>query len=470
MSRASLPKFDRAHVLVAGDVMIDRYWIGEVSRISPEAPVPVVEVGKHEDRPGGAANVACNLAGLGAAVTLVGLVGRDAAADALRCMLARLGVYCSFAETGTEPTILKLRVLARNQQLIRLDMERAFSGSEAAEVARLAAQAMERADALVLSDYGKNTLSDIPGLIAQAKGRPVLADPKGTDFSRYRGVFLLKPNLAEFEAVAGRCNSLDEIVARGRDMVRTLDLRHLLITCGQKGMVLISANGTAERFPARAREVYDVTGAGDTVIAVLAAAIAAGEEVAPAVALANLAAGIVVGKVGTARVNREELARASGEAQRADSLSALLDDVARARKNGERIVFTNGCFDILHAGHVHYLQQARALGDRLIVAVNSDESVRRLKGGGRPCNTLDKRMKVLAALRPVDWVVPFSEDTPERLLRIIRPDVLVKGGDYSIDRIKGADFVRSYGGEVRVVDYLPGNSTTALLEELARPA
>lgn len=470
--KINLPQFDRARVLVVGDVMLDRYWIGDVARISPEAPVPVVEVGRHEDRPGGAANVAMNLARLGARVSLVGLVGHDPTAEELRTRLEAAGIRCALVETVDEPTILKLRVIARNQQLIRLDMERPFTESRSAEIDSATGRMIADADVLVLSDYGKNTLADIQGLIGLARkhGKPVLVDPKGTDFTRYAGVTILKPNLSEFEAVAGRCAGEDDLIAKGRQLVDRLDIGNLLITRGRHGMTLIGADGDVLQFPARAKEVYDVTGAGDTVVAVLAAAIAAGETMADAITLANLAAGIVVGKLGTATVTRSELRRAVSEARGirpgVTTVDELLEDIAEARANGSRIVFTNGCFDILHAGHVRYLEEARALGDRLIVGVNSDASVRRLKGAERPYNTLDRRMTVLSALQAVDWVVPFDDDTPNRLLEAIRPDVLTKGGDYDIDQVVGAEIVTAYGGEVRVLAHERDLSTTAIIRAI----
>ncbi len=472
MKRLAIPQFDRARVLVIGDVMLDRYWSGDVARISPEAPVPVVEIARNEERAGGAANVAVNLAALGATVGLVGLVGRDANADILARLLSGSGVQCNLVVSEDEPTIVKLRVLSRNQQLIRLDMEKPFTRDHAGAIAAAARQDLAQADVLILSDYGKNTLSDLAGLIALADGRPVLVDPKGTDFSRYFGVTVLKPNRAEFEAVVGKCADENELVTRGKALVRELSLGYLLLTLGPGGMLLISSDGNVESFPAQAREVYDVTGAGDTVISTLAAAISSGLDMVSATALANLAAGIVVRKLGTASVSAAELAREASQAPASRfgvlSETELLGEIAAARNDGARIVFTNGCFDILHAGHARYLEQAKGLGDRLVVAVNTDESVRRLKGPERPHHDLAARMELLAALRPVDWVVPFGEDTPERLLRLVRPDVLVKGGDYSPEKIVGSSFVQAYGGEVRVLDYVEGYSTTAALASLRR--
>lgn len=469
--KLSMPRYDQAAVLVVGDVMLDRYWHGGTSRISPEAPVPVVKVEQIEDRPGGAANVALNIAALGAPAVLVGVTGDDEAALSLRNSLAAAGVQAHFQQIAEQPTIVKLRVLSRHQQLLRMDFEEHFRTNAtalAADVERL----LSGIKVLVLSDYGKGALQNHQALIqlARAKGIAVLADPKGKDFSIYRGASLITPNLSEFETIVGHCRDEAELVAKGDALMRELELGALLVTRGEHGMTLLRPEQAPLHLPARAREVFDVTGAGDTVISTLAASIAAGEELPQAVALANLAAGIVVAKLGTAAISAPELRRAvqreEGSERGVVSLDQLLLALEDARAHGEKIVFTNGCFDILHAGHVSYLEQARAEGDRLVLAVNDDASVSRLKGPGRPINAVDRRMAVLAGLGAVDWVVSFSEDTPENLLRAVKPDVLVKGGDYGIDGVVGADFVRAYGGEVRVLGLVENSSTTAIVEKI----
>lgn len=470
--KINMPRFDQAQVLVVGDLMLDRYWHGPTSRISPEAPVPVVKVDQQEDRPGGAANVALNVTALGAGISLVGLVGQDDAGQALKEQLGSARVNCVFSSTDQEPTITKLRVISRQQQLIRLDFEEAFSQDYSERVLDAAQPLLENVGVLVLSDYGKGTLSDCQSLITAAKqqGVPVLVDPKGSDFSRYRGATLLTPNLSEFETIVGPCESEEELVRKGQELAESLQLDALLITRSEKGMTLIQAGKDELHFPARAREVFDVTGAGDTVISTLAASLAAGEELANAVALSNIAASIVVGKLGTAAISAPELRRAVSKDQGAErgvvTEEQLLVALSDARAAGESIVFTNGCFDILHAGHVGYLEQARAQGDRLVLAINSDESVSRLKGPGRPINPVERRMRVLSGLEAVDWVLYFTEDTPERLLEVIRPDVLVKGGDYGIEGVVGGEFVRSYGGEVKVLSFLDNCSTTAIVEKI----
>lgn len=467
----SFPPFDRAPVLVVGDVMLDRYWYGSTSRISPEAPVPVVKVTRTEDRPGGAANVALNIAALGAQARLIGVTGQDEAAAALAEQLYSVGVQTDFQQVAGQPTIVKLRAMSRQQQLLRLDFEEAFR-VDADALLQQVKQQLGNVRVMVLSDYGKGSLVNHQQLIraAREQGVLVLADPKGSDFSIYTGATLLTPNLAEFEAVAGRCADEQQLLERGLAMLQELQLEALLITRGEQGMTLLRAGQPALHLPARAREVYDVTGAGDTVISTLATALAAGEELPEAMHLANVAAGIVVGKLGTATVSAPELRRAvQGELRHGRGmlgLQQLQAAVADAKARGERVVFTNGCFDILHAGHVHYLEQARELGDRLIVAINDDASVTALKGPGRPINSVDRRMAVLAGLGAVDWVTSFAEDTPIPLLELLQPDVLVKGGDYGVDGVVGGDIVRAYGGEVRVLGLVENSSTTAIVEKI----
>jgi len=468
----TVPRFDTANVLVVGDVMLDRYWHGGTSRISPEAPVPVIKVDNIEDRPGGAGNVALNIAALGASVSLFGLTGPDEAGAALAVRLRGAHVDCHFHVVPDHPTITKLRVVSRNQQLLRMDFEQPFAATAAAELSRLAQQGLTNCKVVILSDYAKGALVDPQPLIraARAAGVPVLVDPKGSDFERYRNATLLTPNLNEFETIVGRCADERELVTKGQALMQQLQLDALLITRGEHGMTLLQPGQSELHLPAQAREVFDVTGAGDTVISVLAAALAAGEPLPNAVSLANLAAGIVVGKLGTAVVSAIELRRAvqraQGRSRGTMNLEQLRTAVEEAHLSGEKIVFTNGCFDILHAGHVGYLQQARALGDRLIVAINDDASVTRLKGPGRPINAVDRRMAVLAGLEAVDWVISFDGDTPEQLLRELQPDILVKGGDYTKEQVVGWQIVEGYGGAVRVLSFFDDCSTTAIVKKI----
>lgn len=469
-----LPDFGAARVLVIGDLMLDRYWYGPAARISPEAPVPVVRVETVEERPGGAGNVALNVAALGGQARLLGLTGDDRDADTLREYLTLRGVDCRLFAVPGSRTVTKHRIISRQQQLIRLDVEDGFNGFDRAPLHAAFERALEACDVVVLSDYGKGTLRELRRLIVPARlaGKPVLVDPKGTDFERYRDASIITPNQCEFEAVVGPCRSQAELELKGETLRRRLNLEALLITRSEQGVSLLVRGADPQHLSTRSREVYDVTGAGDTVIAVLAAALAAGQSWPGATALANLAAGVVVGKLGTASASVEELQAAMFAHEPLPrgvvSPEALLGLRARARALGERVVMTNGCFDILHAGHAAYLAQARALGRRLIVAVNDDASVRRLKGADRPVNSLEHRVAVLAALESVDWVVPFSGDTPDALVRALRPDVLVKGGDYHPEAIAGGDWVREAGGEVVVLDYLEGCSTSALLAAIRK--
>lgn len=470
----ALPDYNRARVLVVGDVMLDRYWHGPARRISPEAPVPVVKVEQQEQRAGGAANVALNIASLGGHATLLGLVGDDEAANALEASLRGLKVTTALERHPTLPTITKLRVLASHQQLLRLDFEESFHDADPAPLQQRFEALLDGISVVVVSDYDKGTLAGVRGLIqaARARGIAVLVDPKGKEFDKYSGATLLTPNMGEFEAVVGRCRDDVELAAKGHALREKLHLDALLVTRGEHGMTLLTRDGGEFHQPTRAREVFDVTGAGDTVIATLAASLAAGSELPVACALANAAAGVVVGKLGTSTVSPLELAAAVGGALESGfgvvGEEQLLLAVTMAKARGEKVVMTNGCFDILHAGHVAYLNEARKLGDRLIVAVNDDDSVRRLKGDGRPVNPVDRRMSVLAGLQAVDWVVPFGEDTPARLIGRVLPDLLVKGGDYQPDQIAGADAVWANGGEVRVLRFLDGCSTTEIINAIRR--
>lgn len=456
-------------VLVVGDVILDRYWHGSARRISPEAPVPVVRVEEVVERVGGAANVAANVAALGAQARLCGVVGDDADGHALTTLCADQGITASLVRSAHQPTIVKLRVVSQHQQLVRLDFERAPHAADARAVVAAVAALLTDSDVVVLSDYAKGALGAIGEVIelARAAGKPVVVDPKGTDFARYAGATILTPNLHEFEAVVGPCADDTVLERRARELIANHALGAVLVTRGEQGMTLVTADGGRHHVAARAQDVFDVTGAGDTVCGVLATVLAGGLPLPLAVECANAAAGLVVGKFGAATVGAAELAAAltpSASVRRgALTHDELIEACAAARGRGERLVMTNGCFDLLHAGHVRYLEAARALGDRLIVAVNDDSSVAALKGRGRPLNPLDARMCVLAALACVDWVVAFGGETPRDLIAEVLPDVLVKGGDYRIDDIAGAAEVRAAGGEVLTLEYHAGHSTSGLV-------
>jgi len=468
-----LPNYSAGRVLVIGDLMLDRYWHGSTSRISPEAPVPVVHVKEDEQRAGGAGNVALNIAALGGKVSVMGFVGKDEQADSLKALLEQAGVLCVFEALEHYPTITKLRVISRHQQLIRLDFEDGFHRVDNESLLHQYHAEMMQANVIVLSDYDKGTLENVEQFIALAKklDKPVLIDPKGTDFSIYKHATLITPNLSEFEAVVGRCNDQQQLVEKGGNLLQEMDFQALLVTQGEQGMTLLTRGDAPLHLPTHAREVFDVTGAGDTVISVLAASLAAKQTLAEATVLANMGAGIVVGKLGTATVNTEELEYAlQGQRAHHRGVGTLIDielAMRSAKAEGEKIVLTNGCFDILHPGHIRYLQQAKALGDRLVILVNTDESVKRLKGPERPVNDLSYRMEMLAALECVDWVLPFDNDTPKDEIDRLLPDILAKGGDYTdITTIAGHESVLANGGEVKVLSLFEGHSTTSIIESI----
>lgn len=467
-----MQNFIHAKVMIVGDVMLDDYWEGDAKRISPEAPVPVVQVQKQYQKAGGAANVALNITALKGQACLLGLIGRDAAGAELKSILDKEGVVAHLQELDAIQTIRKLRIISQHHQLIRADFESDLASVDKAAFYALYLAALEKVNVVILSDYGKGTLSDSQALIqaARAAGKTILIDPKGNDFKIYHNASILTPNYKEFEDVVGKCKSETEIASKAADVVKTYALDALLITRGADGMSLFLKNGNALHIPTRAQEVFDVTGAGDTVIGVLGMALSAGHDLETAVNLANTAAGIVVGKMGTATITPFELHQAiqassglPGGVVDEPTLKQLVND---ARHKGEVVVMTNGCFDILHAGHVDYLTAAKKLGDRLVVAVNTDESVRSLKGDARPINPLEDRMKLLASLEAVDWVVPFHESTPARLIEEVLPQVLVKGADYQIHEIAGSDVILRHGGQVKTIPLTPGRSTTDTIAKI----
>jgi D-beta-D-heptose 7-phosphate kinase/D-beta-D-heptose 1-phosphate adenosyltransferase len=467
-------------LLVLGDVMLDKYIWGEVGRISPEAPVPVVRAMHQSEQPGGAANVAMNAAKLGARISLLGFTGGDADERLLTASLEANGgdrIEAAFVACDGYPTITKTRIVGGRQQMLRVDSERLGARPEA-DHDRLLARVKEelpRCHAVVLSDYAKGVLAPAlcQAVIGEARrlGVPVLVDPKTADFSRYRGATTICPNLGEL-AVASReeAGNLEAMLAAGERMVGEFDLEYLTATLSEKGIAVIRP-GNRFVAPAVARQVFDVSGAGDTVIAVLALCLASGLAIEPAVQLANIAAGIVVGKVGTVPVEKHELlaALAPDIALHAQDKVLTREELVRRvavwRANGERVVFTNGCFDLLHVGHIQVLEESRRLGDRLIVAINSDASVSCLKGPSRPVVEENARARVLAALAAVDAVAIFGEATPLELIVATKPDVIVKGGDYNEDTVVGAKEVKSWGGKVAIVPIVEGHSTTRLIQK-----
>ena len=464
-----------ARVLVVGDVMLDRYIWGNVERISPEAPVPIVHASHRNERPGGAANVAMNIAGLGAKAVLFGLAGQDPDCIQLQDLLRDAGVESQLTQVPSHPTIAKLRILSGRQQMLRLDTEQVAGYPREAydSLIAKAEKAMANADSVVLSDYAKGCLTeDICQRVIQAanrRGIPVLVDPKHRDFSRYRGATTICPNLQELSAVLGiPPGETDALLAAGQKLVPQLQLSYLTATLSEKGIAVLREESRWIA-PALARQVFDVSGAGDTVIATLALAVASKLQIETAVQLANIAAGIVVGKVGTVPVSRDELLTnltpeiELAAVEKVLRLESLKVRIAAWRSSGQSIVFTNGCFDLLHIGHITLLEDARREGDKLVVAINSDESVRNLKGPTRPIVGERERGRILAALAAVDAVIVFNEATPLRLISELKPDVIVKGGDYNPDAVVGAAEVRSWGGRVKIVPTVEGFSTTKLI-------
>ena len=470
--------FSRVKVLVVGDLMLDRYILGEVDRISPEAPVPVLRHAQRYDRPGGAANVAMNLAGLGCQALLAGFWGSDIEQRELSAALETAKIDTAGVVSTALPTISKTRILGRMQQLLRLDIESRESPA-AVDRQRLqerVEQLIPKVHAVVLSDYAKGALSAelCEAVIRTARqvGIPVLADPKSPDFSKYSGATTVCPNLNELAAATGvSAHELEALLAAGEDQRREHDLKFLTVTMSEKGIRVLSDAGTYHS-PARAREVYDVSGAGDTVIATLAACMAAGLKNETAVELANLAAGIVVAKVGTVPIARHELVAALTPSSGISGAEKILDGdrltqrIKEWRAAGETIVFTNGCFDLLHVGHITLLEDCRRFGSKLVLGLNSDDSIRRLKGPSRPIVGDRERSRVMAALAAVDAVVLFEEDTPLELIRTVKPDVLVKGGDYIAENVVGYEDVTARGGRVEIVPTVEGFSTSNIVRKL----
>jgi D-beta-D-heptose 7-phosphate kinase/D-beta-D-heptose 1-phosphate adenosyltransferase len=470
---------DQIRCLVIGDLMLDEYLWGKADRISPEAPVQVVDVIREELRLGGAGNVVHNLAALGAQVSVCSVVGDDQNGREL------LGQFChhhidtrAVFQDPDRRTSRKTRVVAAHQQIVRIDRESREALPVAVEQQLclwIAAHAHEYA-VIVLSDYNKGVLT--PAVIASVisaavqAGIPVLVDPKGTDFTRYSGATLLTPNRKEAEAASGISITDTASLARAAAIIMSATgLQHLLITRSEEGMSLFSKGGEIIHIPTVAREVFDVSGAGDTVLATLAVGIASGFSMAESARLANVAAGIAVGKLGTSIVTPQEIIDTVSLAHKDShtkikSLDVLTPLIAAEKNRGKRIVFTNGCFDLLHAGHVKYLQKARSLGDLLVLGLNSDASVRRLKGPKRPLIDQDERAHLLAALDCIDYVIIFDEDTPLELITALKPHILAKGGDYSLDGVVGRDVVETYGGRVELITFVDGKSTTNIIERI----
>ena len=466
-----------AKVMVLGDSMLDAYIVGAVDRISPEAPVPVVRQARTREAVGGAANVAANVRSLGGSAHLVTCIGADPEGKRLAALLASAGVQSSFIDLAPRPTTLKTRFASGQQQLLRLDREDAGAISAAAEehTIEVLTEGLERCALLVISDYSKGMLTDRvlrqAISLAERRGVPTFIDPKRRDFSIYRGATVLKPNRKELEAATGLPVQSDAQVGRAAAAAAKLTGATILVTRSESGMSLVRPDGSSVHMPTHAREVFDVTGAGDTVMATLAVGVAAGFPLEEAMAFANLAGGVAVSRHGTAQVTAAEVEAERGlvadEQPAGRGARVSLDDAVRQRqmwkRQGLMVGFTNGCFDLLHPGHIALLRGAAQACDRLIVGLNSDASVRRLKGKDRPVQDIDARATVMGAIEPVDLVVVFEEDTPAETIARLVPDVLVKGADYKVDDIVGADTVRAAGGRVLTVDLVAGQSTTKLI-------
>lgn len=448
-------KLANKNILVIGDAMLDQYWHGDCQRISPEAPVPIVKITNEEFRAGGAANVALNIAKLGVKTTLIAAAGDDPAKDKLVEILDIADIHSIYLDVGA-PTINKLRVLGQEQQLLRCDRE-VIKAVPSEKIIEAIDNLADEPDLVILSDYAKGMLLEPRPIIEyfNSKNIKVLVDPKKLNFADYSNAFLIKPNLAEFKLQAGAITSKQDLTNKAKSLIAQNNIENILVTLGKDGMTLINSN-TEVNFASKAQEVFDITGAGDTVIAVLAVSLVAGNSLQDAVKIANLAAGFVVSKTGTHAISKQEL-------------SCVLnpdEKLANIPSKDKTIVFTNGCFDILHPGHIDYLAKAKKLGDYLIVAINNDESIKRLKGPFRPINDLKARTKMLEALESVDLVVSFSEDTPIEILTKINPDILVKGGDYQAEDIVGYDFMQKQGKAVKILPFLDGFSTSKIIDKI----
>ena len=468
----NLKQLSKGNVLVFGDVILDRYISGTVDRVSPEAPVPVLKPTKEDIRLGGAANVAVNLSSLGSKATLIGVTGRDDSSNQIKDLLKKNKIKNALTKS-VNPSISKLRFLAGQQQLIRIDSEEEFTEADwKSSLSNYRKHIrLEKNKVLVISDYGKGTLKNIPLIIKEAKklNKIILVDPKGDNFSKYNSANIITPNFDEFVRVVGKIKGEADVTSKGKELINSLKLRALLITRGSEGMTLLEKKtGKIVRmdFPTEPTDVFDVSGARDTVIASIAAGLAGGFSLSESIRLANVAAGIVVGKSGTATVNKTEITPFLNKAEAYMSMEEAESFAQSLRQKGKKIIFTNGCFDILHAGHVEYLEAAKDLGDKLIVGVNSDQSVKELKGKNRPLNMLEHRAKLLASLRCVDAVVVFGDKTPIKLISAVKPDILVKGGDYKINEIVGHEEVVKSGGKVMTIPLVKGISTTKIIQKM----
>lgn len=477
-----ISKFSSTRILCVGDVMLDRFIRGSISRISPEAPIPVLHIKDEKTVLGGAGNVVRNLKALGSHVTFISIIGRDQGGSQIQSLLNNSqNIEHHLIIDDKRTTTVKTRFIANNQQVLRTDEEHnhPLTKDQESELLKIFTSQISKHDLVVLSDYAKGLFS-LQGLqvliqVSRTHNKPILVDPKGKDFSKYKGATLLTPNLQELaHATLLLAHTQEQIIAAAQKIIKVCDLEGIIVTRGEQGMSLIEASGTVEHLQTTALEIFDVSGAGDTVIATLALTLAVGGSLSEAMTLANTAAGLVVAKVGTAVVHQDEL-QAALHHQELDQHEKKIVSWHKAqeitqkwKRCGQRVVFTNGCFDLLHPGHVSLLSQAKRAGDRLVVGLNTDSSVKRFKGADRPIQPEMARALVLASLASVDLVVLFDQDGPLELIETLRPDVLVKGSDYTIDQVWGAPFVQSYGGQVLLIDLVEGHSTTGIVSRIGR--
>ena len=470
----NLPEFNKANILVVGDVMLDKYIYGDTSRISPEAPVPVFSLVSEDIRLGGAANVALNLSNIGCNVSLMGFIGFDSESSKILKILELEKIDNRLIRLENFSTILKTRLVSKSQQLLRIDKEKKITNSESETLLYEFKKIYKNYDLILFSDYDKGALQSIQELILLCKDSSikVIVDPKQKDFKKYSGVDLITPNLREFEMMVGHCRSEEELRLNSEKLIKDLSVNALLVTRGENGVSLFKNNGEYFSYKALALDVFDVTGAGDTLIAFTSACLAVGLSFKDSIYLANIAAGKAVNKFGTATVSVEEIKEFLQNENYDNcpivSLSQLKIIIKKEKNAGNKIVMTNGCFDILHSGHTYYLKEAKKLGDKLIVAINSDDSVKKLKGNNRPINNLIDRSKVISSLKCVDWVIYFDELTPESLIKELSPDILVKGGDYELSEIVGSDYVLKNGGEVKTISFKEGFSSSKIIKKIKK--
>ncbi len=466
-------------LLVVGDLILDQYIWGSVDRISPEAPVQVLESRSENFVPGGAANVANNLVALGCDVRLVGAIGADSEGGKLIQLLEEESVNCEGVKKfDHRPTINKIRVIAQNQQILRIDKEEKgpIEKKVEQEIIDELSSTVPLVDGIICSDYCKGLLTNniLEAIVSSSRknNKLVFVDPKGKDFSKYKGATILTPNEYEVEQAGGSVNNYDMVLA-ARKLMKQAQLDSMLVTRGKDGMSLFKSDNEPVHIPTEAKDVYDVTGAGDTVIATFAMAALSGVDFIDAAKIANKAAGFVIGKVGTSIIHREDLKNLLEEnilrpSQNILKLNELKQVVSQAKSYRKSVVFTNGCFDIIHGGHIEYLEKASKLGDILVIGLNSDSSVRRLKGEGRPIKTEQERANILAALKYVNYITIFSEETPEKIIRELKPDIIAKGSDYTVDQVVGKDIVEEYGGRVELVPVVKGLSTSSLVDDIVK--